>query len=109
MIAAFAVLVSLSIPLIGATVARAGSPHQGDRFEYDYNTYVDQSTGAYGGYSEQMRFPPSAPVQPVPPAAVQAPLLGTSWYVWHGYWVYRPIGWYIATHPVHVHTVAAFG
>ena len=35
--------------------------------------------------------------------------LGTAWYVWHNYWVYRPIGRYIATHPVHVHTVAAFG
>ena len=49
----------------------------------------------------------------LPPAAVAvAPAvmgLGTSWYVWHNYWVYRPIGRYIATHPVHVHTVAAFG
>jgi hypothetical protein len=31
------------------------------------------------------------------------------WYAWHGHYVYRPIGWYIATHPMHVHTVAAFG
>lgn len=49
----------------------------------------------------------------IPPAAVAvAPTalgLGTSWYVWHNYFVYRPIGRYIATHPVHVHTVAAFG
>ena len=54
-----------------------------------------------------------APGAPLPPAAVAvAPTalgLGTSWYVWHNYWVYRPIGRYIATHPVHVHTVAAFG
>ncbi len=50
---------------------------------------------------------------PLPPAAAAiAPTavgLGTSWYVWHNYFVYRPIGRYIATHPVHVHTVAAFG
>ncbi|HYM39843.1 MAG TPA: hypothetical protein VEY12_06840 [Thermoplasmata archaeon] len=50
----------------------------------------------------------------IPPAAVAAaPMaalgLGLSWYVWHNYFVYRPIGRYIATHPVHVHTVAAFG
>lgn len=47
-----------------------------------------------------------------PAAAAMAPTalgLGTSWYVWHNYFVYRPIGRYIATHPVHVHTVAAFG
>ena len=46
----------------------------------------------------------------MPAAAVAAvPALGASWFVWHNYWVYRPIGHYIATHPVHIHTVAAFG
>ena len=54
---------------------------------------------------------PGAPVGRVPPTAVPPgpPLLPTWWYVWHGHYVYRPIGWYISTHPVHVHTVAAFG
>lgn len=55
---------------------------------------------------------PGAP--PLAPAAagVAAPMVfgpGLSWYVWHNYFVYRPIGRYIATHPVHIHTVAAFG
>lgn len=54
-------------------------------------------------------LPPGAPVPPAPTVAPGAPVWGTSWYVWHHYWVYRPIGMYIATHPVHVHTVAAFG
>ena len=54
-------------------------------------------------------LPPGAPIVPAPPVAAMAPVWGTSWYVWHNYWVYRPIGRYIATHPVHVHTVAAFG
>ena len=54
-------------------------------------------------------LPAGAP-PPVPAAAVAAvPALGASWFVWHNYWVYRPIGHYIATHPVHIHTVAAFG
>jgi len=62
-------------------------------------------TGYLGG-----NLPPGAALQP-PAAAMAAavPGLGTSWYVWHNYFVYRPIGRYIATHPVHVHTVAAFG
>ena len=50
--------------------------------------------------------PPAAPAA-VAPAAI--PAFGASWFVWHNYWVYRPIGYYIATHPVHIHTVAAFG
>ena len=54
-------------------------------------------------------LPSGPPVARVPPAAPPAPGLATWWYVWHGHFVYRPIGWYIATHPVHVHTVAAFG
>jgi hypothetical protein len=54
-------------------------------------------------------LPAGAPVQPVPVAGPPSPVLATSWYIWHGSYVYRPIGWYIATHPVHVHTVAAFG
>jgi len=54
-------------------------------------------------------LPPGAPVVPAPPVAAMVPAWGTSWYVWHNYWVYRPLGRYIATHPVHVHTVAAFG
>src|SRR5438093_89028 len=46
------------------------------------------------------RFPPTAPhFSPL------APLL----YVLTGHYVYRPIRWYIPTHSVHVHTVAAFG
>jgi hypothetical protein len=53
-------------------------------------------------------LPAGAP-PPVPVAAVQVPVFGASWYAWHNYWVYRPIGRYIATHPVHIHTVAAFG
>lgn len=54
-------------------------------------------------------LPPGAPVTPAPPVAAMAPAFGTSWYVWHGYYVYRPLVRYIATHPMHVHTVAAFG
>ncbi len=55
-------------------------------------------------------LPPGAALPPAAAAVVPTVLgLGTSWYVWHNYWVYRPIGRYIATHPVHVHTVAAFG
>ncbi len=56
-------------------------------------------------------LPAAPPLTPMP-AAAAAPILlgpGLSWYVWHNYFVYRPIGRYIATHPVHVHTVAAFG
>ncbi len=54
-------------------------------------------------------LPPGMP-PPAPTAAVAAaPYFGASWFVWHNYWVYRPIGYYIATHPVHIHTVAAFG
>ncbi len=56
-------------------------------------------------------LPAAAPLTPMP-AAAAAPIFlgpGLSWYVWHNYFVYRPIGHYIATHPVHVHTVAAFG
>jgi len=62
-------------------------------------------TGYVGG-----SLPAGAALQP-PAAAMAAavPALGVSWYVWHNYFVYRPIGRYIATHPVHVHTVAAFG
>lgn len=53
---------------------------------------------------------PGAPVQPLPPTPVERPpALGSSWYVWHGHYVFRPIVWHISTHPVHVHTVAAFG
>ncbi len=52
-------------------------------------------------------LPPGA-IPQAPPAAV-VPLYGPSWYAWHAYWVYRPLGRYIATHPVHLHTVAAFG
>ena len=62
-------------------------------------------TGYLGG-----GLPAAPPLAPLAPAA--APLLlgpGLSWYVWHNYFVYRPIGRYIATHPVHIHTVAAFG
>ncbi len=57
-------------------------------------------------------LPAAPPLTPIPPAAAAAPLYlgpGLSWYVWHNYFVYRPIGRYIATHPVHIHTVAAFG
>jgi hypothetical protein len=54
-------------------------------------------------------LPTGAPVAATPPAVPAVPAWGTSWYVWHNYWVYRPIGMYIASHPVHVHTVAAFG
>ena len=56
-------------------------------------------------------LPAGAPPQPAPAIVRQAPVSvpGTWWYVWHGHYVYRPIFWYIATHPVHVHTVAAFG
>lgn len=53
-------------------------------------------------------LPPGTPPA-APTAAVAAPVYGASWFVWHNYWVYRPIGYYIATHPVHIHTVAAFG
>jgi len=53
-------------------------------------------------------LPPGA--IPQAPALVAAvPAYGPSWYAWHTYWVYRPLGRYIATHPVHVHTIAAFG
>ncbi len=55
-------------------------------------------------------LPAAPPLAPLAPAA--APVFlgpGLSWYVWHNYFVYRPIGRYIATHPVHIHTVAAFG
>lgn len=55
-------------------------------------------------------LPAAPPLTPLVPAA--APVFlgpGLSWYVWHNYFVYRPIGRYIATHPVHIHTVAAFG
>jgi len=54
-------------------------------------------------------LPAGTPPQIAVPAVAAAPALGTTWYVWHNYWVYRPIGHYIATHPVHIHTVAAFG
>ncbi len=56
-------------------------------------------------------LPAAPPLTPMAPA-VAAPIFlgpGLSWYVWHNYFVYRPIGRYIATHPVHIHTVAAFG
>ncbi len=53
-------------------------------------------------------LPPGVP-PPAPAALVAPPMWGASWFVWHNYWVYRPIGYYIATHPVHIHTVAAFG
>ncbi len=56
------------------------------------------------------------PPGPLPSAAVPAAAvvpavygIGPAWFVWHNYFVYRPIGRYIATHPVHIHTVAAFG
>ncbi len=64
-------------------------------------------TGYLGG-----GLPAAPPLTPLPPAGVAAPVFlgpGLSWYVWHNAFVYRPIGRYIATHPVHVHTVAAFG
>ena len=53
----------------------------------------------------------SWPRPPLAPAAAEPVLLGPSLsgYVWHSYVVYRPIGRYLATHPVHVRTVAAFG
>lgn len=57
-------------------------------------------------------LPDAPPLTPLAPAVAAAPVLfgpGLSWYVWHNYFVYRPIGRYIATHPVHIHTVAAFG
>ncbi len=56
-------------------------------------------------------LPAAPPLTPMTPT-VAAPMFlgpGLSWYVWHNYFVYRPIGRYIATHPVHIHTVAAFG
>ena len=64
-------------------------------------------TGYLGG-----GLPAAPPLTPIPPPGVAAPLVlgpGLSWYVWHNYYVYRPIGRYFATHPVHIHTVAAFG
>src|SRR2546421_560947 len=53
-------------------------------------------------------LPPGA-IPPIPAPLAAVPLYGPSWYAWHTYWVYRPLGRYIATHPVHVHTIAAFG
>src|SRR6266545_1640380 len=52
---------------------------------------------------------PPAAVPQAAAALVAAPLIAPSWYVWHTYWVYRPLGRYIATHPVHIHTIAGFG
>jgi len=52
---------------------------------------------------------PPAAVPQAAAALVAAPFIAPSWYVWHTYWVYRPLGRYIATHPVHIHTVAGFG
>ncbi len=52
-------------------------------------------------------LPPGAVPQAV--AITEAPPIAPSWYVWHTYWVYRPLGRYIATHPVHIHTIAGFG
>lgn len=54
-------------------------------------------------------LPTAPPLTPMVPAAPMLLGPGLSWYVWHNYYVYRPIGRYIATHPVHIHTVAAFG
>jgi len=53
-------------------------------------------------------LPPGA-IPPIPAPLAAVPLYGPSWYAWHTYWVYRPLGRHIATHPVHVHTIAAFG
>jgi GNAT superfamily N-acetyltransferase len=47
-------MLSLGLPLV-ATGACAGTPQAGDFFEYDYNTFVDQGTGLYTGYSDVMR------------------------------------------------------
>ncbi len=54
-------------------------------------------------------LPPGVVPQAVAPVVSMAPTFTPYWFVWHNYYVYRPIGHYIATHPVHVHTVAAFG
>jgi len=53
-------------------------------------------------------LPPGA-ISQAPSIVAAVPAYGPSWYAWHTYWVYRPLGRYIATHPVHVHTIAAFG
>jgi hypothetical protein len=52
---------------------------------------------------------PGGAIPQTPSLVAAVPAYGPSWYAWHTYWVYRPLGRYIATHPVHVHTIAAFG
>src|SRR5439155_823733 len=60
-------------------------------------------------YKDGLVVEAAASIPPIPVPLAAVPLYGPSWYAWHTYWVYRPLGRYIATHPVHVHTIAAFG
>ena len=57
-------LVVLVLPFLGPAIA-AMAPRAGDRFEYDYNTNVDQGSGEYTGYTDHMRSHSAYAVQGV--------------------------------------------
>lgn len=52
--AGLVVALALGVPLFVSTSAVGLPPRTGDFFEYNYNTYVDQGTDYYFGYSDRM-------------------------------------------------------
>jgi ribosomal protein S18 acetylase RimI-like enzyme len=61
----FVVLAVLVLPFLGSGIVAATAPRVGDRFEYDYNTNVDQGAGDYFGYSDRMRSHSAYAIQDV--------------------------------------------
>jgi ribosomal protein S18 acetylase RimI-like enzyme len=77
----FVVLSILVLPFLGCVIASA-APRAGDRFEYDYNTNVDQGAGDYFGYTDHMRSHSAYAIQDVQGDAVT--VRGTGSWVFDG-------------------------
>src|SRR5207249_10349414 len=53
-VAGLILIFALGTPLLLSVSAAGAAPRTADFFEYNYNTYVDQGTDYYFGYSDKM-------------------------------------------------------
>src|SRR2546428_8321524 len=53
-VAGLILIFALGTPLLLSFIAAGAPPRTADFFEYNYNTYVDQGTDYYFGYSDKM-------------------------------------------------------